>query len=846
MALRVRLSFAESYKKRSLARRMIIVHGALLFIMLLIVARLLELQVFDRSKYEADAQQQHFRGVVLPARRGEVYALNSKTNETTILATNSTLDMVYVDPLITDDATSIAEKLADILITDDFHRFCGSGSVECPRELVSIYAGAFDPLSLANRVSSGSLLEPLPDSIGALGSIAANLPDLAEARRLFARTLESRISDKRVRFTPLLYSATKKQIADVEGLLISGVFINREDNLVYADPEQVDQSDLDGVARKLSPIIELDPEVIREYLRSRYLRYVPVMRRLPPELSLRIRQVKLDSIKDTSARKLAAPTRKDAEMILDPLRSIALIPEHWRYYPDGTLASQVVGFLNTNKEAQYGVERTFDAQLRGQEGLISSVKDPQGGQILTSEQTIIDPKDGDSVVLTIDPFIQREVERIMSDAREQFKADSGQAIVMDPMTGRILAMVNVPLFDRNSYGSVYDKNVIFLPEGRRKDIVVELFHPVTNARVVKAYWPDLFTQEGRKSLSEKTQETIREVESLYDLAFLTRYYLYLGENTRLEIFPTEVPGVWMKYQNTIGVGAYLNRTIQEIYEPGSVLKPITMAIAIDQGEVAPGTIYDDKADVRVDEYTIKNALLIHYGKVTMTNCLEFSINTCMTSVSERLGKKLFHRMLERFGFGRITGIELDDELPGEILPWRDWSNALLATASFGQGISATPLQMVTAFAVLANGGKLLRPTIIDSIRHSDGSSERLEPKIVEQVITEESSQTITAMLVSSVEHGYAKTAKVPWHYIAGKTGTSQIAGPGGKYESGTGSTFNTFVGYAPPDNPRFIAIVKFDRAKIKQTVHGAATAAPTFKQIAAFLFKYYGLPPDSE
>jgi cell division protein FtsI/penicillin-binding protein 2 len=228
----------------------------------------------------------------------------------------------------------------------------------------------------------------------------------------------------------------------------------------------------------------------------------------------------------------------------------------------------------------------------------------------------------------------------------------------------------------------------------------------------------------------------------------------------------------------------------------------------------------------------------------MTNCLEFSINTCMTSVSMKLGKKLFERMIIRFGFGAITGIELEDELPGEVQPWKKWSNALLATASYGQGISATPLQMITAYTPLANAGKLMRPTIVDRIIRSDGTVEVVEPHVVDQVIRPETADTITAMLTSSVNVGFAKVAKVPGYRIAGKTGTSQIAGPGGKYETGTGSTIATFAGYAPIENPTFLMLVKFDRPRLDE--YGSKTAGPVFKKMAEFLFDYYGIPPDEQ
>ena len=274
------------------------------------------------------------------------------------------------------------------------------------------------------------------------------------------------------------------------------------------------------------------------------------------------------------------------------------------------------------------------------------------------------------------------------------------------------------------------------------------------------------------------------------------------------------------------------------------MKRIRMAIAIDQGEVMPSDIYEDTGEVEKDTFIIRNSNKRIYGRVNMTNCLEFSINTCMTSIGDKLGKKLFHRMLERFGFGRVTGIELEDELSGDLLPWKDWKNSTLATTSFGQGFSATPLQVITAISAIANGGKLMKPMIIDRLIHPNAGEEVRQPVVVDQVITPTTSETLTAMLVSSVDHGFAKDGKVKGHKIAGKTGTSQIARPGGGYETGTGSTVASFVGYAPVDRAQFVILVKLDRPKRGE--HGATAAAPLFRQIAAFLFEYYGLPPDEQ
>ena len=833
---------SETHKKRLLLQRMVFVHGFFLIIGLLIVSRLLELQIVKRTAYAQAAEEQHYGGVNLPAQRGEIRALNSKTNETSILATNTTLDLVYVDPVSTANPTFAAETLADILLTPQIHEQCSSGSDQCPRELIAFpgspYAPAFDPLATLKQISSGPLFEPLPANVSETKPMPVTI-DLAEARRLFARDIERRVSEKRVTFAPVKYGATKVEMAAVAELRIPGITVNQDSRLIWANPEELDQSRLNGVLKQLSTILNDDPDRLRGILKSRPLRYVAIMRRLPPEVSLQIKQKKLESLKATnSMRAKAVPA--EAERIEDPLGGIALIDEHWRFYPDPTIASHVIGFLNVNQEAQYGVERTYDAQLRGQAGLISTVRVPLGGQILTADQTIVSPKDGDTIVLTIDPFIQKEAERILQAGLEKTNAESAQMLIMDPMTGRLLAMANAPLFDRADYAGVYEKEPILLSSEKEREIVVEIYEPSTNVRVVRDYMRNVFTASGRLTLPEEIQHDLTAIEKLHDLHDLARYYLYIGEHFRHEIFPTTLSGTWLKFKNNVGVGAYLNRTTQEIYEPGSVMKPVTMAIAIDQGEVTPQDTYDDKGVLTIDDFPIDNNDGHHYGHVTMTNCLEFSINTCMTDVSGKLGAKLFSRMLERFGFGRITGIELEDELPGEVHPWKEWSASLLATSSFGQGVAVTPLQMIVASAALANGGKLMKPTIVDRVIHPDGTVEFTEPTVVDQVITPQTSDTISAMLVSSAEHGFAKAGRPEGYVVAAKTGTSQIAGPGGKYETGTGSTVASFMGY-DAKGKKFIILVKIDRPK--GSIHGATAAAPLFKEMAAYLYKYYGVPP---
>lgn len=839
---------SESQKRRSIHRRILAVGIVLCLTVSLLITRLLELQLVRGATFRTAATQQHYGKITLQAKRGDILGVSSTTGELSIFATNSTLSLIYVDPnscepqheiCDPDEPKHVAAELSQLLLTPEIHAQCRAGGNGCPRELIPFYSSAFDPLVQMKIREASTLLEPLPP--GPLPESLLPLPDLAEARALFREQIERRISNKRVVYAPLKYGATREEVAAVQRMNIGGVTADEESGLVYANPEQVRQSDLESIAKSLAPVLTLDEARLRSQLRSKPLRYVPIMRQVPPSLSQSVLEAKSREARVALQRMQSERGNRERDLQY-PLRSVALIPEHWRYYPDTTIASQVVGFLNTKQEPQYGIERMFDAELRGRDGKIRAASDLHGGQIMRPQQQIDRPVDGDTIVLTLDRTVQKYVEGVLARAVQTYKADSAQAIIMDPFTGRIIALVNAPMFDSNNYADVSAKEPITLDEGKRSQVEVEIFHPETHTRVVRRPIDQVFTQSGRTLLPPETQSELLALEKKYHLEDLARYYLYVGQYLRREIFPTDERLVWLKYKNNIGLGAYIDRSVQEIYEPGSVFKPITMAIALDQNEVLPADTYDDFGPVEVDQFTINNNDKKHYGTVDMTGCIKYSINTCMTSISFRLGPKLFLGMVERFGFGRVTGIQLDDELAGEVPPVSNLPRSTLATISFGQGISSTPLQVITAWAAMANGGKLLRPTIIDSVIHPNGKREYTPVRVVDQVITPQASETITAMLVNSAATGFARAGKVDGYRLAGKTGTSQIAGPSGRYEIGTGSTIATFAGYAPMHKPKFVMLVKVDRPK--NSVHGATVAAPIFKEISAFLFRYYGIPPD--
>lgn len=296
-----------------------------------------------------------------------------------------------------------------------------------------------------------------------------------------------------------------------------------------------------------------------------------------------------------------------------------------------------------------------------------------------------------------------------------------------------------------------------------------------------------------------------------------------------------------KYNEVKFANAFNNTSIFTPYEPGSVFKTITMSAAVNEGLLNPNTTFVDPGSRSgVCDKPIKNAQDKTYGPQTMSQVLENSVNTGMVFVVEKLGKEKFKKYLNDFGFGTRLGLELDSEMSGSINTLSankgNKIDCYAATASFGQGITVTPLQMASAYSVIANGGKLMKPYIVDEIRYADGHIEKTKPKEIRQVLEKKAALLTAGMLVNVVEKGHAKLAQIKGYFIGGKTGTAQIPGPGG-YSL---DTIHTFAGIAPVDNPKFVMLIKFEKPDRPWAEN---TVVPIFGDIADFVLKYYGIAP---
>lgn len=287
---------------------------------------------------------------------------------------------------------------------------------------------------------------------------------------------------------------------------------------------------------------------------------------------------------------------------------------------------------------------------------------------------------------------------------------------------------------------------------------------------------------------------------------------------------------------------FLNPLAESMYELGSVLKPITMAGGLEERLVAPEATYEDPGKIQIGGYNIQNFDGKSYKTQTMTQVLEKSLNTGAVYVARLLGKERQLAYLKKFGFGEKTGLDLPGEVSGDISNLNAGREIDFATASFGQGIAITPIQLAAAIGAIANEGKLMKPYAVGKIIDDSGNEVKIEPQLVREVISKETAETLTKMLVSAVRNGFENRAGVKGYFVAGKTGTAQIPRSDGRGYSD--KVIHTFVGYAPAFNPNFLVLLQLNEPKGNR--FAANTLTPAFHDLAEFILNYYEIPPDEK
>jgi cell division protein FtsI (penicillin-binding protein 3) len=300
-------------------------------------------------------------------------------------------------------------------------------------------------------------------------------------------------------------------------------------------------------------------------------------------------------------------------------------------------------------------------------------------------------------------------------------------------------------------------------------------------------------------------------------------------------FPSFDQGNYNKYDNDL----YLNPMISKSYEPGSTFKPLIMAAAINSGLVKPDTkcpVCDKPIDL--GGFTIRTWNDKYIPNISMTDIIRESDNTGMVYVAKLIGLKRMFSYLQEFGIGKLTGIDLQGEMAPPLRSINSWYPIDLATAGFGQGISVTPIELLTAFSSLANEGKRMEPHVVAKVETANNEMIDIPPKVVDRPISAQTAIIIRELLVNAVKNGEAKWAAPKGYRIAGKTGTAQIP-IAGHYD--LDKTIASFIGYAPADDPKFSMLIIYNQPTT--SIYGAETAAPTFFNIARKLFQYYSIPP---
>lgn len=290
-------------------------------------------------------------------------------------------------------------------------------------------------------------------------------------------------------------------------------------------------------------------------------------------------------------------------------------------------------------------------------------------------------------------------------------------------------------------------------------------------------------------------------------------------------FPSYDPNTY----STFSIKTFLNPITEAVYEPGSVFKVFTMSAGIDSGKITPDTSYYDSGSVVISGHKIENWDKKAHGKVTMTNVIEQSLNTGTAFAVKTMGSTILTSYIKKFGFGEKTGIDIPGELKGNVSRLVPKAPAIaFATAGFGQGVSVTPIQLINAVSAIANGGKLFRPYL----------NAKTEPKIVREVMSEETAKAVTKMMISAVDK--AGVTKIDGFTIAGKTGTAQI--PDFKKGGYSDRVTDTYVGFGPTADPKFVALIKID--DLPQELLAGTTVVPAFKELGQFILRYYDVSPD--
>ncbi len=558
----------------------------------------------------------------------------------------------------------------------------------------------------------------------------------------------------------------------------------------YTAPEVLDQA---YIARGLSRILDVEEETILEHLENTANRYWEVKKKVDQDVADEVRRFINGEIDDEGNQ--LTTVDEDGNTVListggrpTRLQGISLTPDTKRLYPFGSLAGNVIGFVNANNMGAYGLEASYDDVLSGSTGLTITPTNVNGTPLLFSGgEQMFDAENGSSLVLTLDTNVQYALEKGLESMLDKYDAaNGGTGIVMDVNTGGIVAMASYPNYDPGDFSTIYT-------EGLQAELDAALAE----------------IQQNRSTY---------ETEEAYNQALA---------NARA----------------TIQFKQWRNKCYQDTYEPGSTFKPITLATALEEGVVNMNTTFTCTGSIHVEGWgkPINCSKRAGHGTQTLKVATGNSCNPAFVTMGLKIGTEAYYRYLKSFGLMETTGIDLPAEAEG-IFANEDSFNSnvvSLAAYSFGQTFNVTPLELIRAQAATINGGYLYTPYLVEQVLDDEGNIlSQHETTAVRQVISEETSAKVRECLEWVVSDGGGRNGQVTGYRIGGKTGTAD--------KTGTKDVVVSFMCFAPADDPQYIMLLTMDTPSRNTGVYvsGGNMVAPTASQTMSEILPHLGIEPD--
>ena len=544
---------------------------------------------------------------------------------------------------------------------------------------------------------------------------------------------------------------------------------------VYLNPRELKQSgaNLEELSRVLGQFLEKDPQWILQQAQNQKLRYQQIGHRISETLASQIRTYLNEN----------------------GISGVHLEPNSQRFYPYGSLASQVIGFTNVSGTGSEGIEAAYNSLLTGGSGKVITTKGNNEMDMPYSYENFVASREGGSVILTLDATVQACLEKQMEAAIARYDVQNGAfGLVMNVNTGEILAMATLDGYDPNHYADISDK-------------AQAQIEPLRLAYLMEPEGSEAY-ETGKKAYTQAlTQARLKQ---------------------------------------------WRNRCISDGYEPGSTFKVLTMAAALDCGAINLETSFHCSGS----EHIPGRAQLLHcwrsqgHGAEKTPQALQNSCNLAFAHIALKLGGSQFYAYMQRFGVLEKTGIDLSGESKGVffdkslVIDTDKWGTASLTSGSFGQTFKITPLQLVRAISSIVNGGNLMEPYLVSEVLDAQGNTIfKQEPTVVRRTISEETSKTMCSLLESVVTEGTAKNAQVAGFSIGGKTGTSEKIDVFDENGQRVLDKIVSFVGVAPMDNPEYIVLVALDTPSRSTGIYisGGVMAAPTVGAVMADILPYLGV-----